>query len=83
MGVERVDYYSDDEYQQALQHEQRMQEQEEQQQPDHIDMMTEEELRTELRTALVKIEEQRRGEFVCGKCLLRQNPQVTLDDLPF
>ncbi|MFA7256023.1 MAG: hypothetical protein WC047_00410 [Kiritimatiellales bacterium] len=79
MGVERVDYYSNDEYQQALLSEQQDVEQE----PDQIDMMTESELRIELRTALIKIESQRRGEFVCLKCGLRQQEEINLNDIPF
>jgi hypothetical protein len=82
MGVERVDYYSDDEYQQALQHEQRMQEHDDQQ-PDQIDMMTEEELRSELRQALLTIDAQRMGEFICSKCGLRQQPPSDSDEIHF
>lgn len=81
MGAERVDYYSDDEYQQALQFEHQQMEQE--QEPDQIDMMSEEELRVELRDALIKIEAQRRGEFICSKCGLRKQEQVDTDEIPF
>ena len=83
MGCERVDYYSDDEYQQALQHEQQMQEHEQEQEPDQIDMMPEDELRFELRKALAVIEAQRRNEFICIKCGLRQQEKVDTGEIPF
>lgn len=81
MAAERVDYYSDDEYQQALQFEQQQMEQEPE--PDQIDMMSEIELREEFRRALATIEAQRKGEFICSKCGLRQQGQVDKDDIPF
>jgi len=82
MGVERVDYCSYDESQQALQYEQKMQDHEEQE-LDQIDMMSEDELREELRKSLVTIEAQRRGEFICSKCGFRQEEKIDLDEIPF
>jgi len=51
--------------------------------PDQIDMMDEHELREELRKAVVTIERQRRGEFICVKCGLRKQVNIDKEDIPW
>jgi hypothetical protein len=80
MGVERVDYYSDDDF--PLQHEVYDGLLYDEYEPDQIDMMSEDELREELRKSISIILEQRQGEFICKKCGLRQENKMG-NDSPF